>query len=104
MNNRLQFGICASFVLVSCGKTTQEKLPNIVYILADDLGYGPHLEGGADPEYFNSNGGLRGFKRDLYEGGIRTPMLVKWPENVKKGTTSNPDNTIHTKYYPDPDG
>ncbi|MCK5693929.1 MAG: sulfatase-like hydrolase/transferase, partial [Bacteroidales bacterium] len=29
---------------------------------------GPHMEGGADPRFFNSNGGLRGFKRDLYEG------------------------------------
>jgi arylsulfatase A len=58
----------------------------IVFFASDN---GPHLEGGADPGYFNSNGGLRGFKRDLYEGGIRTPMIVKWPEKVKKGTKSN---------------
>src|SRR4029077_16884503 len=32
---------------------------------------GPHVEGGADPQFFNSSGGLRGVKRDLYEGGIR---------------------------------
>lgn len=56
---------------------------NTIVIFASDNG--PHLEGGADPDYFNSNGDLRGNKRDLYEGGIRTPMLVKWPAKVKPG-------------------
>ena len=37
---------------------------------------GPHLEGGADPDYFDSNGPFTGYKRDLYEGGIRVPMLA----------------------------
>ena len=39
---------------------------------------GPHREGGADPEFFRSSGGLRGIKRDLYEGGIRVPMVARW--------------------------
>lgn len=47
---------------------------------------GPHLEGGADPDYFDSNGPLKGYKRDLYEGGIRTPLLVKWPGKVQPGS------------------
>jgi arylsulfatase A-like enzyme len=47
---------------------------------------GPHLEGGADPDYFDSNGPLKGYKRDLYEGGIRTPFLVKWPGKVRPGS------------------
>ncbi len=50
---------------------------------------GPHVEGGADPDYFNSNGGLRGYKRDVYEGGIRVPMIVYWPEHVAPKTTTD---------------
>ena len=47
---------------------------------------GPHREGGADPEFFDSNGPLRGIKRDLYDGGIRVPMIAWWPGTVPQGT------------------
>jgi arylsulfatase A-like enzyme len=50
---------------------------------------GPHQEGGADPDYFNSNGPLRGYKRDLYEGGIREPMIAWWPGKIKANTKSD---------------
>jgi arylsulfatase A len=60
---------------------------NTIVIFASDNG--PHLEGGADPDYFDSNGKLRGYKRDLYEGGIRTPMLVRWPGKIKAGSVNN---------------
>ena len=33
-------------------------------------------------EFFDSNGSLRGMKRDLYEGGIRVPFIARWPESV----------------------
>jgi len=49
---------------------------------------GPHHEGGADPGFFNSNGGLRGIKRDLYEGGIRVPFIVSWPGKISNGRVS----------------
>jgi arylsulfatase A len=49
---------------------------------------GPHQEGGADPEFFKSSGGLRGIKRDLYEGGIRVPMIASWAGNIAAGTTT----------------
>ncbi|WP_158972750.1 arylsulfatase [Paraglaciecola sp. L3A3] len=38
--------------------------------------------------FFGSNGGLRGYKRDLYEGAIRAPLLVKWPNKIKANSTT----------------
>lgn len=49
---------------------------------------GPHLEGGADPDYFGSHGPLRGYKRDLYEGGIRTPLIARWSGHIRPSQTS----------------
>ncbi|MHA7130859.1 arylsulfatase [Algoriphagus namhaensis] len=60
---------------------------NTLIIFASDNG--AHLEGGADPEFFDSNGIYRGHKRDLYEGGIRTPMIAYWPGKVKAGAQSD---------------
>jgi len=60
---------------------------NTLIIFSSDNG--PHREGGADPDFFDSNGIFRGYKRDLYEGGIRVPTIVKWPGKVKAGSTSN---------------
>ena len=60
---------------------------NTIVMLTSDNG--PHLEGGHDPKFFDSNGPLKGFKRDLYEGGIRAPFLVRWPGHVPENTTSD---------------
>ena len=38
---------------------------------------------------FNSNGPLKGFKRDLYEGGVRIPMIAWWPGTIASNTTSD---------------
>jgi arylsulfatase A-like enzyme len=50
---------------------------------------GPHQEGGGDPAFFKSSGPLRGIKRDLYEGGIRVPMIASWPGVIPRGHVSN---------------
>jgi len=57
----------------------------LVFFSSDN---GPHREGGADPAFFHSAGPLRGFKRALYDGGIRVPMIVRWPGHVPSGATS----------------
>ncbi len=60
---------------------------NTLVMLSSDNG--PHKEGGHDPEFFNSNGPLKGHKRDLYEGGIRAPLIARWPEKIQAGSTSD---------------
>ena len=60
---------------------------NTLIIFTSDNG--PHMEGGADPDYFNSNGPLRGYKRDLYEGGIRVPMIAVWDDKIISGSETD---------------
>lgn len=60
---------------------------NTLIIFTSDNG--PHCEGGGDPDFFNSNGIYRGYKRDLYEGGIRVPTIVSWKGKVPAGKKSD---------------
>lgn len=58
-----------------------------IVIFASDNG--PHKEGGVDPNFFKSSGPLRGIKRDLYDGGIRVPFIVKWKNKVFPTTVTD---------------
>lgn len=44
--------------------------------------------GGVDAAFFNSTRGLRGYKGSVYEGGIRVPLIVRWPGRVRAGSIS----------------
>jgi arylsulfatase A-like enzyme len=56
---------------------------NTVVLFSSDNG--PHREGGGDPAFFHSSGPLRGIKRAMYEGGIRVPMIVRYPGHITAG-------------------
>ncbi|MFG2294967.1 sulfatase-like hydrolase/transferase [Streptomyces sp. NPDC048603] len=58
-----------------------------VVLFASDNG--PHEEGGVNPDLFDANGPLRGYKRNLYEGGVRVPLLAWAPGRIAPGTTSS---------------
>jgi len=60
---------------------------NTLVIFTSDNG--PHQEGGHKHEYFNSNGPLKGYKRSMHDGGIRVPMIARWPGKIRAGTESD---------------
>lgn len=49
----------------------------------------PEDVGGADTQFFNSNGSLRGFKGSVFEGGVRVPFVARWPGRLPSGSVSS---------------
>ncbi|MCK5269507.1 MAG: sulfatase-like hydrolase/transferase [Sedimentisphaerales bacterium] len=60
---------------------------NTIVMFSCDNGTTPGS--GVDHDFFDSVGPLRGFKSDLYEGGIRVPMIARWPGRIKPGSTTD---------------
>lgn len=63
------------------------QVENTLVLFTSDNG--PHKEGGVDPEFHNSAGPLRGYKRTLTEGGIRVPLIAWWPGTIKAGQVTD---------------
>ena len=70
---------------------------NTLIVVTSDNG--PSWVGGVDMEFFNSQADLRGRKAQLWEGGIKVPTVVCWPNNIKSSTT-NDTPTAFWDWYP----
>ena len=66
--------------------TLQLEKDRLIIFTSDN---GPSFEGAADLDFFDNNAQCRGYKRDLYEGGIQIPTIAKWPSRIKAGTKTN---------------
>ncbi|MBI9016916.1 MAG: arylsulfatase [Phycisphaerae bacterium] len=60
---------------------------NTIFIFSSDNG--PTFNGGSDSKFFESAGPFRGLKCSVYEGGIRVPMIVRWPGKIKAGSVND---------------
>lgn len=71
---------------------------NTIVFVCGDNGGQAYFKNEAHPHgFFEPNGGVyRGGKGDLYEGGLRIPMIVRWPGKIVPGTVSD-----HLWYFPD---
>jgi arylsulfatase A-like enzyme len=72
----------------------QQIAGNTIVIFTSDNGAAN--EHGAVSEYFNGTGPLRGIKRDMYEGGIRVPLIVSWPGTIP---TNSVDDASHVAFW-----
>ncbi|MBO1361870.1 arylsulfatase [Acetobacter sacchari] len=72
----------------------------VIFVSSD---HGPRSEPTAEQtevvEFFDSHGSLRGYKRDLYEGGIRVPLIVSWPGHIRAGSVSD-EPVYHPDFLP----
>ncbi|MEM7011921.1 MAG: sulfatase-like hydrolase/transferase, partial [Verrucomicrobiota bacterium] len=67
------------------GDKSDSVRDNTLVIFQSDNGGPQH----AARKEFRANGGLRGNKGDIYEGGIRIPTIMRWPRKLEAGTTND---------------
>jgi arylsulfatase A-like enzyme len=84
MVSRLDAGVGALMNQLKKSKIDQDTI-----IIFSSTG-GPRKEGGVNPKYLGSTGPLRGLAGELYEGGIRVPLIVRWPARIKPGVNDTP--------------
>jgi arylsulfatase A-like enzyme len=64
------------------------KMETNTIVIFTSIG-GPQKEGAMDPKFFRSSGPLRGEAGNVYEGGIRVPLIIRWPAQIKPGRVSD---------------
>jgi arylsulfatase A-like enzyme len=66
------------------------EMDNTIVMYTSDNGAHFGADGkGHQLEFFDSNGNLKGGKRDLYEGGVRVPLLAYWKNNIIPGSVTS---------------
>lgn len=69
-------------------KLAAYKMNTNTIVIFTSIG-GPQMDKQLDPEFFNSTGPLRGTQGGPFEGGLRVPMIIRWPAKIKPGTVSD---------------
>ena len=64
------------------------KMETNTIVIFTSIG-GPQKEGAMDPKFFDSSGPLHGEAGSVYEGGIRVPLIIRWPAHIKPGQVSD---------------